>query len=265
MTLVADIARRRFGRLRPLRLVGSTVSRHALWECKCRCGNLTVVTRPNLISGATQSCGCLAQEKRKAVNTTHGETVGCSRSPEYGIWSGIVKRCENNNTKSWHRYGGRGVRICRRWRKSFPAFLKDMGRRPSPAHSIDRFPNPDGDYRPGNCRWATSIQQGRNRSGQRMYEFRGHTGVASELAEIFGLKASVVQERLREGKSIGEALTCPPKKRRSDDQVSEERKIAAGAHVDPRTVRRYVAGCALPKLLAARIAVVLGRKRGTGV
>jgi hypothetical protein len=83
------------------------------------------------------------------------------------------QRCTNPRNKRYADYGGRGIQVCDRWRTSFAAFLEDMGRRPSPEHSIDRYPNNDGNYEPGNCRWATAKQQRANRR-VRSHCARGH-------------------------------------------------------------------------------------------
>jgi hypothetical protein len=95
----------------------------------------------------------------------HGES-GQRRVPataEYVAWKSMIARCESRHYPSRHRYGGRGIKVCPEWRHDYPAFLLHVGRRPSAGHSLDRFPNPDGDYEPGNVRWATASQQQKNK------------------------------------------------------------------------------------------------------
>lgn len=129
------------------------------WECRCDCGTLTTVSAVHLVTGHTKSCGCLSSEMTAARSRTHGATVDRSAIPgEYNVWAGIRERCFNLSDKN---YGGRGITMCDQWRASFSAFLNDMGPRPSAEHSIDRI-NVDGNYEPGNCRWATAMQQAQN-------------------------------------------------------------------------------------------------------
>jgi hypothetical protein len=121
----------------------------------------------------------------------------------------MIDRCNNPNHRHWHRYGGRGISVCGRWRNSFQDFIADMGPRPSLKHSIDRFPNKDGNYEPGNCRWATQTQQMRNASINRMIVYQGETLCLAEWAERLGMNKMTLQGRLDTGWSVEEAFTVP--------------------------------------------------------
>jgi hypothetical protein len=131
------------------------------------------------------------------------------KSPEYRAWSSMLSRCSNPKVPKFPRYGGRGIAVCARWRESFENFLADVGRRPSSEHSIDRWPNNDGNYEPGNVRWATLEEQGRNRSVNRMLTLNGVTLCITEWSEKTGLPYHVIWGRLKLEWSDECALTVP--------------------------------------------------------
>ncbi len=152
-----------------------------LWLCKCDCGNTTVVTGGNLRAGITHSCGCYRKEHAREAMTTHGGTY----KPEYSPWKAMRKRCSNKNDIHFYLYGGRGIKVCDRWNK-FDNFLEDMGSRPSKKHSIERM-NPNGNYEPSNCKWATPIEQARNtrkREGTKVTGVSWHKHTNKYMARI---------------------------------------------------------------------------------
>jgi hypothetical protein len=146
-----DLVGQRFGRLVVLRRAGGT-QKHPRWRCVCDCGRKTSVQRDNLTNGHTQSRGCLGRD----ATAKHG----ASGAAEYMAWYGARDRCLNPNHPQFAGYGGRGITVHPRW-DDFTMFLADMGPKPSPKHSLDRIEN-NGNYEPGNCRWATQLQQANN-------------------------------------------------------------------------------------------------------
>lgn len=161
---VIDITGKKFNRLTALRFHGINNQRLATFVCVCECGNEGVYVGRSLRNGNTKSCGCLQREVLDARSRKHGMSPRGSVASEYSIWIGIKNRCHPEHGHP--RYGLRGISVCAEWRESFEAFYADMGPRPSKRHSIDRIDN-DGNYEPGNCRWATKQQQGRNTSVSR--------------------------------------------------------------------------------------------------
>lgn len=154
-----NLTGKRFGRLTVTGFAKRDRHGHASWFCNCSCGNNTIVHISNLASGHTQSCGCLMSEVI-AARLRHGDTRE-KRTPEYRIWTSMIQRCINPNVRKYPNYGGRGIKVCDRWRYSYQNFLADIGRRPSSKFSIDRINN-DGNYEPGNCHWATAKEQRAN-------------------------------------------------------------------------------------------------------
>ena len=190
-----DVSGKRFGKLVAVFLTRK--AGHRAWICRCDCGGEKVIDQYTLRSGKALHCGCEWK--------SHRHTHGLSATPEYRTWINIRGRCENENTPYWWLYGGRGIRVCERWRGSFDAFLSDMGTRPSSDHSIDRI-NVNGDYEPSNCRWATRKQQLRNQRRNHIVEVDGKRCTLVEAVEERGLKYNTVLYRIIRGASAKEAL-----------------------------------------------------------
>ena len=169
-----DLTDHRFGRLTVVQRTTNSSCGNVRWHCRCDCGHYTDATSSNLISGNTESCGCLGREVRvtngRAVglvcgavngraNAKHGHASNGRRSRTYRSWDSMNDRCNNPKRKY---YGARGIKVCDRWRHSFQNFLVDMGERPE-GKTLDRYPDNNGNYEPDNCRWATASQQNSNR------------------------------------------------------------------------------------------------------
>ena len=204
---VRNICGKRFGRLVVVGFAGLYPPRHtALWLCLCDCGKTKTTQTIYLREGTVRSCGCLHDENlTHGIRTTHGQ----SYTPMFKIWSGIKNRCYNKKEPMYPYYGGRGIRVCDRWRNSFTAFLADMGKRPTSKHQLDRFPDNNGDYRPGNCRWVIRKYNMRNKRSNRRLAFDGKSLCVSEWAELTGICFGTIHSRLARGWSIEQALTSP--------------------------------------------------------
>lgn len=198
MSVLIDLTGRKFGRLIVLKRVANSKYGKAMWLCKCDCGKEKIIFGYNLKNGHTKSCGCL---KRK-----HGHKTRTKVSKTYNSWYSMIQRCTNPNDTAYHNYGGRGITVCKRWRK-FANFLKDMGEVPK-GHQIDRVDNNKG-YCKSNCRWVTAKINNRNRRNNRLITHNWKTQCISAWAEQTGLSKGVIVWRLNHGWSIAKALTTP--------------------------------------------------------
>lgn len=204
LEIIEQVNGKKFGRLLAVEYVGPNGNGERMWKCQCECGKTKVVKGSSLRSGATKSCGCYKKECNSiSRNIKHGMTKKGSPRNCYTSWVSMRTRCKNRFHKAYHRYGGRGIKICKRW-DDFQNFLADMGMRPE-GMELDRINN-DGDYEPSNCRWATCKQQGRNRNNNRILTVGGESRCLSEWSELTGTKKTTIRERLRRRWSEKEAI-----------------------------------------------------------
>lgn len=176
------------------------------WLCCCLCGVERVLKQGVLLRGTSTQCN----------KCGHGDCGGLSKlhRREYTSWRGAKSRCTDPRDRGWRNYGGRGISVCDRWMygesgiSAFACFVVDMGPRPSPKHSLDRINN-DGNYEPGNCRWATLKQQHRNTRRTRFLTVGSITKCVRAWAEEYGIDSRQIHMRLNRGWSVEDAITKP--------------------------------------------------------
>lgn len=201
-TALIDLTGHRFGRLLVTGRELPTRPGGSRWHCQCDCGKAHVVSVYSLRNGATRSCGCLMNETRRKHGGKHEYTA------EYRIWHGIKRRCNCPASINYLHYGARGIRMCPEWSGSFGAFLKSVGTRPSPLHSIDRI-NVDRGYEPGNVQWSDRVTQARNRTDNVRIEYAGETLTMAGWTERLGVPSGMIAGRIYRGWHPEDAVSVP--------------------------------------------------------
>lgn len=214
MAYIKDIQGQRFGRWTVIRFSHIGTSGAAMWWCKCDCGTERAVQGSSLRMGLSKSCGCLGAEHRKEAVRKAAKHHGRNERL-YGVWRGIIDRCENPKSKYYYRYGSRGISICDEWRNDYAAFRTwalENGYDdsvPKGVKTLDRIDN-DGDYSPNNCTWHNMEEQSNNRSSNRVLEYNGEKHTAAQWARILGFERHTILHRIDKlGWDVERALTTP--------------------------------------------------------
>ena len=194
-----DITGRKFGRLTAIRPLYRTEYKEWIWLCKCNCGKQTRSIKSHLLSGHTKSCGCLQKEKASENNKKHGLT----KTPFYHIWQNMKRRCLDVKNISWSNYGGRGIKVCKRW-MDFMGFKEDMyesylehcKKFGGKQTAIDRVAN-GGNYEKKNTRWATFKEQANNRTDNHLITLNDITKTMKQWSDIYKIDYCTVRNRLK--------------------------------------------------------------------
>lgn len=199
-----------FGRLTVVGRAENAKDGSARWHCECICGGKSVTMGANLRRGSATSCGCIAREKAIVHAAKMGaatRTHGACDTAEYRAWVSMQQRCYNDRHRQYKNYGARGITVCDQWRNDFKIFLADIGMRPSSAYSLDRREN-SGNYEPGNCGWATSVEQNNNTRANVIVSLNGAKMTFAEAVRQSGkVKYGIARQRVyRDGWSLEDAL-----------------------------------------------------------
>ena len=208
-----DLSNKRFGKLTVLKFAYSkkrnTRGYRHFWECKCDCGNITIVDGEKLLYNHTHSCGCLVKEKAKTLNNSHN----LSNTRLYKLYFDIKKRCYNSNHRNYKNYGARGIRLCKEWEDDFLSFYNwaiNNGYKDN--LTIDRI-DVNGNYEPSNCRWVNQEIQQNNRRSNFLITYKNETHTLSEWCKKLNLNYFTVQQRFNKlNWSVEDAFTTPTTK-----------------------------------------------------
>ncbi len=173
------------------------------WFFKCDCGTVVSISRDHMRNGERTSCGCKTEH-----STRFKERHGLSFSAEHRAWARMKSDCFNPKTERFHNYGGRGITVAKEWVDNFEAFYAHIGPRPSSKHSVDRI-DVEGNYEPGNVRWATLVEQCRNRRNNIHATINGDTKCVSEWCDLLGIKRNLAYQRIRKGWDPAKAILTP--------------------------------------------------------
>lgn len=198
-----NISGQKFGMLYAIKLDSRDRHNRERWLFKCDCGKEKVIEKSSVKTGHTKSCGCWQIENNKVIGITHNK----SKTREFKIWLGIKKRCLNKKHSTYKNYGGRGIKICDRWKDSFENFLADIGSAPSELYSIDRIDN-NGNYEPSNCKWVTRKEQNNNTRRNRIFSYEGNNYTLSNLCDKLELKYKLIYDRVTKLKWKIEEAIC---------------------------------------------------------
>jgi len=174
------------------------------YYCRCECGVDKNVRADHLHDGLVMSCGCKKKELLSIAVTVHGHKTGAGETPTYSSWQSMLRRCLTPSTKGFKYWGGSGVTVCERW-MDFSNFLADMGERPI-GTTIDRHPNNNGNYEPGNCRWANWVEQAENKRTTITLAYMGKELRLKEWALILGVKRKTLWSRVKKGWPVEKIL-----------------------------------------------------------
>lgn len=218
-----DLTGQRFGRLLIIeRMPNLSNTPQSIWHGRCDCGvEKFALASSALLAGKTLSCGCLRKELAKYRGPD--KYLKGQRNPVYSAYQIMKQRCYNPNANGYENYGGRGITVCQRWLDSFEAFVDDMGERPKD-HSIDRI-NPNGNYEPSNCRWATALTQSQNRRNLIVFQWNGEELCVAEICRREHVACDYTRSMLQKGHSIHEAVRlarCKPFVEQADALLRDE-------------------------------------------
>lgn len=209
MPAFVDLTGRRVGKLTVIERGPNGSHKSILrWRCRCDCGKETLSSGQMLREGRITSCGCerdkVSAERVKDLNRTHGQ----SKTRLYKVWRSMRQRCYLPSFTGFENYGGRGIKVCDRW-ESFENWLADMGEPPTRKHTIDRI-DPNGNYEPSNCRWATMKEQQNNRTNNLQITAKGETKTLAQWADASGIPSMTIWARvINYGWAPERAVTTP--------------------------------------------------------